>query len=413
MAGTRSLAIRMFACMGFAYWFSYSLRVINASIAPELTSELSLTNAQLGSLTSAYFFGFALTQIPLGVWLDRFGSRRVNSALLLIAAAGCVTVAISNEIIGLWIGRALIGVGFAAGLMSSLRLYRFWFAADRQQELVALMLVVGTSGALMATVPARWLLPVTGWRGLFIVLAIAIVIAAALIYFLLPREEQVSRGVSFFDSMRGYTTIYTDPFLWRLLLMAVVLQGTFIASQTLWAGPWFTKVLGMSPDDSAQALFVFNIVLLFAFLALSRLVRVFAARGWDLIQVSYVTSIVILITHAVMSTVTHPMLGIALWLVWAVVAVTYTPIQAWVSMTFPDALAGRALTAYNLVLFSGVFLIQWLFGALVDWCITWSATEATGFQNALRIWIGLEIVALLWLWLFRPRPYNERVTDSK
>ena len=112
---TRNMAIRMFACMGFAYWFSYSLRVINASIAPELTSELNLTNAQLGSLTSAYFFGFALTQIPLGVWLDRFGTRRVNSALLLVAASGCVVVATSSDMAGLWIRRALIGVGFAAG----------------------------------------------------------------------------------------------------------------------------------------------------------------------------------------------------------------------------------------------------------------------------------------------------------
>jgi predicted MFS family arabinose efflux permease len=336
----------------------------------------------------------------------------VNSALLLVAAAGCVIFAVSDEIIGLWTGRALIGAGFAAGLMGSLRLYRFWFPADRQQQLVALMLVAGTSGALMATVPVRWLLPVTGWRGLFLLIAAAIVCAAALIYFLLPRKEQVSRGVGFFVSLRGYGTIYTDPFLWRLLLMAVILQGTFIASQTLWAGPWFTQVLNMTPDESAQALFLLNTILMFAFLALSRLVKVFANRGWSLIQVSYTTSIVIIVTHIVMSYVSSPAIGIVLWLVWAVFSVTYTPIQAWVCMTFPDALAGRALTAYNLVLFSSVFLIQWLFGALIDWCISWSASEAAGFQNALRIWIGLEIAALLWLWLFRPAPYNERVTDS-
>jgi predicted MFS family arabinose efflux permease len=401
----------MFGCMAFAYWFSYSLRTINASIAPELISELGLNNAQLGYLTSAYFFGFALTQIPLGVWLDRFGSRRVNSTLLLVAAAGCVIVATSSEMVGLWIGRAMIGVGFAAGLMASLRLYRFWFPADRQQQLVALMLVAGTSGALVATVPVRWLLPITGWRGLFFLIAGAIVVSAALIYFLLPRKEQVSRGVSFVDSLRGYSTIYTDPFLWRLLLMAVILQGSFIASQTLWAGPWFTQVLKLSPDESAQALFLLNTVLMFAFLALSRLVKVFANRGWNLIQVSYVTSVVIIFTHGAMSIVDDPVIGISLWILWAVFAVTYTPIQAWVSMTFPDELAGRALTAYNLVLFSGVFLIQWLFGALIDWCISWSATEAAGFQNALKIWIVLEVIALLWLWLFRPRPYNERVTS--
>lgn len=410
---TRSLAIRMFGCMAFAYWFSYSMRTINAVIAPELNAELNLTNAQLGSLTSAYFFGFALTQIPLGIWLDRFGSRRVNSALLLISAIGCVTFALSDEILGLWIGRALIGMGFAAGLMSSLRLYRFWFSAERQQQLVALMLVAGTSGAIMSTVPVRWLLPVTGWRGLFLLIAGAIVLSALLIFFLLPRKEQVSRGVSFFASLRGYGTVYTDPFMWRLLAMSVVMQGTFVSSQTLWAGPWFTQVLGMTPDGAAQALFVLNAVLMFAFLALSRLVKVFVNRGWSLIQVSYVASIGIIVTHVVLSYVSNPVIGVVLWLAWAILGVTYTPIQAWVCMTFPDALAGRALTAYNLVLFSGVFVIQWLFGALIDWCITWSASEADGFQHALRIWITLEVIALLWLWLFRPRPYNERIAQSQ
>ena len=401
-------AVRMFVCLAGAYWFSYSMRAINAVIAPDLVADLSLSNAELGSLTSAYFFGFALSQLPLGVLLDRYGSRRVHGCLLLVAASGSFIFASSSDSAGLWIGRALIGMGFAAGLMASLRLYRFWFAPDRQQQLVSLMLVAGTSGALMATVPVRLLIPFIGWRGIFYGIAAALVLISIAVFTLLPRQEKLSPQSSFLDGLRGYGVVYSDPYIWRFLLMTIVLQGSFVAFSTLWSGPWFTRVLGMSPDASAYALLWFNLVLMCSFLMLSSLVRGFERRGWTLLHVTSVTSVGILITHVVLSMVYDPYVGVFLWMLWAVLAVAYTPIQTWVSMTFPDHLAGRALTAYNMVLFSGVFLIQWLFGVLVDWCIGWADTEAQGFQYALRFWIGLEVLALLWMWCFRVRPYNER-----
>ena len=83
------LAMRVFAAFASGYFMSYALRSVNAVIAPDLIVEFGLSNAQLGSLSSAYFIAFAAMQMPLGIWLDRFGSRRVDATLLLVAAAGC------------------------------------------------------------------------------------------------------------------------------------------------------------------------------------------------------------------------------------------------------------------------------------------------------------------------------------
>src|SRR3990172_11911791 len=74
-----------FAC---GYFLSYAFRAINAIISQDLVRDLGLAPAQLGLLTAAYFFTFALAQLPLGVLLDRFGPRRVEAVLLLFAAAG-------------------------------------------------------------------------------------------------------------------------------------------------------------------------------------------------------------------------------------------------------------------------------------------------------------------------------------
>ncbi|MEZ5740992.1 MAG: MFS transporter [Burkholderiaceae bacterium] len=111
------MARRVFVCLAGGYLISYALRAINAAIAPELVAEFGLTNATLGYLSSAYFLAFASMQLPLGVWLDRFGTRRVNAGLLLVAAGGCGVFALAQDATALWIGRAMIGAGLAGALI--------------------------------------------------------------------------------------------------------------------------------------------------------------------------------------------------------------------------------------------------------------------------------------------------------
>ena len=93
----------------FAYFLAYGLRNVNAVLAPELTRELSLSAAQLGFLTSVFFVTFAAVQLPAGMLLDRFGSRRVHGVLLLVAAVGCALHALGTGFLELVIGRALMG----------------------------------------------------------------------------------------------------------------------------------------------------------------------------------------------------------------------------------------------------------------------------------------------------------------
>lgn len=85
-----ALALQVFACFAFGYVLSYAFRSVNAVIAPDLMADLSITNAQLGLLSAAYFIGFSAMQIPLGIALDKFGVRKTESVLLLIALLGAV-----------------------------------------------------------------------------------------------------------------------------------------------------------------------------------------------------------------------------------------------------------------------------------------------------------------------------------
>lgn len=161
------LWFRLVPAYAAGYFLSYGLRSVNAVIAPELMQELNISAAGLGLLTSAYFLGFGLFQLPLGLLLDRFGPRRVEAALLLVAASGCTLFALGTHLQALALGRALIGLGVSACLMASFKAFSQWFPIDRLPALTATIMVAGGLGALSASVPVEAALPLLGWRGVF------------------------------------------------------------------------------------------------------------------------------------------------------------------------------------------------------------------------------------------------------
>ena len=99
---------------------SFLFRMVNATIAPELIAEFNLGPAELGLITSAYFIGFGLTQLPMGVLLDRYGPRVVVIGLQLVGATGGALFVVADGQTGLLIGRFLIGVGMAGSVMAGL-----------------------------------------------------------------------------------------------------------------------------------------------------------------------------------------------------------------------------------------------------------------------------------------------------
>src|SRR3954449_259861 len=89
------VAVFFYVFLPFAlgHYLSSLLRNVNAVLAPQLVGALALTPGQLGLLTSAFFFSFALAQLPVGIALDRHGPRKVQLYLMLMASCGALMFA--------------------------------------------------------------------------------------------------------------------------------------------------------------------------------------------------------------------------------------------------------------------------------------------------------------------------------
>jgi len=403
-----ALAWRIFLCFAAGYFMSFGLRSVNAVLAPELVGEFGLTNSQLGSLSSAYFFTFALMQLPLGIWLDRYGPRRVNAVLMSIAAAGCITFAVSDSFAMLWVGRAMVGIGVAAGLMASLTAFRQWFPPQRQTQLAAWMLMSGTTGVLTATAPVHWLLPLIGWRGVFWFAAGLLLAVAVALWTLLPRarERPPGPGPSFLASMGGYGAVFRHGYFWRMAVPGALVQGGFVALQSLWVGPWFVRVLGMSPESSAEHLFWFNLFLMGCFLVLGW-VAPKVGQGRDaLVPIVTVGTACVVAVEVGIAMIGGPSAWVA-WLALAAAATHYTLVQPRVGLVFPPELGGRALTAFNLVIFSGIFLTQWGFGVAIDAFKLAGQAEQQAFRSAMLSLAAMHGAAL-GLFIAWPKIWRER-----
>jgi predicted MFS family arabinose efflux permease len=355
----------VFLVLALAHFFSTLIRAVTATLAPTLSAELDLQAHDLGLLGSGYFFGFALMQMPLGAWLDRHGPRTVLLVLLGLAVIGCVGFSLAYSFTGLLLARALCGAGLSACLMGALTGYRNWFNTHDQLRANAWMLMVGSVGMLCATLPVQWVVSAWGWRPLFIGMGASLLLVMACIRWCLPPWSAASKAGT---AQAGYSNIWKNRHFWRVVPLGFCGFGGLVAIQTLWASPWMVHVGGWTPSESAAGLFSINLTMLLSFWIWGWITPDLHRHGITverLITWGAPTSHIAMAWLVLQGPDTPSWIPVMLTL-FCVCSTFVSMTQSWVGLSFPPHLAGRALSSYNLVIFSGVFTLQWAIGYSID-----------------------------------------------
>jgi MFS family permease len=389
--------VHIYFAFAGGYLLSYLFRSVNAVIAPDLTRDLALTPGSLGLLTGAYFVAFAALQLPLGMLLDRYGPRRIEPVLLTLGGLGALAFATADDVPGLVAARALIGAGAAACLMAPLKAIATWYPVHRQASLSGWIMVAGGFGALLATTPLEIAVRASSWRMVFVGLAIATFVAAAVIFWRVPDVPRHPNAVGLAAQWRGVRAVFAHPRLWWLVPVGGAGIGTFFAIQGLWSVPWLIEVNGYTRSEAARHLLVVGIAMLGGFFGLGMFATRLAARG---IHARHLFAAGYAINFLALAAIIAKLPGTYLW--WplyglgAVVNVLAFPV---LNDGLPSELAGRSNTATNLLMFGCSFVAQWGIGVTVD-----VARASLGYDTAagLRLAFGvcLAIYALAFLWFF-------------
>lgn len=398
-APARGLALRVFAPFALGYFLSYVYRTVNSVIGPNLAADVGLSAAQLGLLTSAYFFAFALFQLPLGMLLDRYGPRRVQVGLLSVAAAGTALFAVAQQPASLAAARALIGLGVSGCMMASFKAFVQWFPPRRLPMMNAWLLAVGGTGALAATLPVELFLQWAGWRELFWGLAGFAAVVALVVGAVVPEHPEPPAHVSLSAQLRGLARVLSDGYFWSLAPITMLTQGTYLAFQGLWAGPWLRDVAGLGRGEVAVGLFVLAGAVVAGFALSGTVAERLGRRGVRPLTVAVVGMSAFAAVELLMVLLPGAR---ALWLLplFGLLAAAGTLCYAILSQAFPRQVAGRVNTALNLLVFVAAFLLQWGMGAILS---LWEDPvtkryQAEGYDWALGLVVAMQVLALLWFY---------------
>ncbi|MCW8860615.1 MAG: MFS transporter [Deltaproteobacteria bacterium] len=398
-AVSKQFLLRLFLPFGLGYFVSYLFRTVNAVIAPDLVADLGLSAADLGLLTSAYFFTFAAFQLPLGVLLDRFGPRRVEAGLLLIAAAGALAFSQAETLTGVIIGRALIGLGVSACLMAAFKAFASWLPAERIPLANGVQMMSGGLGALTATTPVQAALQITDWRGVFSGLAGIALLAAIVVFFVVPDQPQVKKHETFGEQLQGLRRVLIDRHFWQIAPWAFTAQAAYLSIQGLWTGPWLRDVAGLGRDEAAQMLWWIAIAMIVGYFTLGRLAERLAKRGIRPAVVASTGMLLFILVQLLL--VVLPQYGQTLWIGFGFLGTACILPYAVLSQVFPPQLTGRCNTSLNLLVFVCAFSAQWLIGAIIGLWPT-NATggySPAGYQAAFLVLIVSQMIAAAWYWL--------------
>jgi len=388
------MTIAVVATLCGLYTMSQFLRNSVGVIAPNLASEIQLSAAELGLLSSVYFLMFGLAQIPLGIALDRFGPKPSLLVSAVIAVAGCVVFAFAHSVTGLVLGRALLGLGTASFLMAPLALYARWFPPAQFSTITGLQLGVGTLGSLIATAPLAFATAAVGWRTTFIGIGVITLGFSALVWLIVrdagPQARDAGHHASLREDFAGLLQVIRTPSIGRLFLLQLTNYPSYLLVIGLWGGPYLTHVYGFDLEGRGDILFV------------AALAQVVGSLFWgpmDRVFGRYKPPVLIAVAGTATSLVLLAAIGdppVPLLLVLLAVLGFSTGLSSLVmaqgKTLLPPHLIGRGFTLLNIGTMGGGFVVQFLSGAVIN---LFSAPDGVYPLSAYRLVFALQAALIL------------------
>jgi len=184
---TRALA---FALSWLAYASYYLGRKGFSVVKSTLAREHGVTAIQLALIDTGYLFAYACGQFPSGVAADRWGARRVIVSGLLLSAAACVLFASGGSVAAWLIWFTLNGLAQATGWPATTKVVAEWTSTETRGRVMGAWSTCYQAGGIAATALATWLLAHFGWRAVFRVPALWLVVMALLVGWLLQRGRE-------------------------------------------------------------------------------------------------------------------------------------------------------------------------------------------------------------------------------
>jgi sugar phosphate permease len=255
----------LFAAVSILFGLSMFYRSAIAVLTTDLMRDVPMDMGSLGLVSAAFFYTYALFQIPGGILLDRFSPAKVMAAFYFSALAGVILFSIADSPGVMALGRLLTGAGMACGFIGALKIISLQFPPDRFATLSGVVVSVGNMGIVVATTPLVLWAQGLGWRATFLLVGLFHLAVTLTFVFAFrdgrgsSRDVPAPAGADWRDQVGGLRLVLHDRQAWLISWSAFIRYGILAAVQGLWAGPYLMDVMGYSPVTAGNLLFLLTL----------------------------------------------------------------------------------------------------------------------------------------------------------
>lgn len=256
----------IFWILALSYVLVYFHRLCPAVVAVDMMRDLQAGGALLGLLGSAYFYPYAIMQLPAGLLSDSWGPRRSITLFFLLAFIGSLLQGLAPSVFWAVIGRALVGLGISMLFVPAMKILAEWFRVSEFATMTAILMVMGGVGSLSAASPLALISNWIGWRLSFMAVGVATLLMALLVWLFVrdrpsdlgwpsisetPTPGAATASIGLFEGMRR---VVSYPRFWPVAVWFFFNFGVFFSFGGLWGGPYLMQVYGFTKAQAGQIL---------------------------------------------------------------------------------------------------------------------------------------------------------------
>ena len=396
----------IFTVLAFGYILVYFHRLCPAVLAVDMMRDLHTSGALTGLLGAAYFYPYALMQLPAGLLSDSWGPRKTITLFFFVAFAGSVILGLAPSVFAAIVGRTLVGLGVAMLFVPTLKILAEWFHVREFAVMTGILMALGGVGSLIAATPLAWLSVRIGWRFSFVAVGFFTLVLAVLVYLFVrnrpadmgwpsPAGKRQS-GLPPIGLIEGIGKVLTSPAFWPLAIWFFFNCAIFFSFGGLWGGPFLIQVHGLDKSHAARILSMLAVGMIVGSPLLSYVSNtVFRARKPVLvlssIAVAGLTAVLAFMTRQVpIAGLFALCFGLGVFSS-AIVVIGFTTNKE----LFPVQMAGTATGIVNLFPFAGGAIFQPILGAVLE---HYGRTDGNftliGYEKAFLILFICALVAM-------------------
>ncbi|MBP1749845.1 MAG: transporter [Deltaproteobacteria bacterium] len=398
----------LFLILSAQYLIVYFHRVSPAVVAQDLVSSFNISATALGVLASAYFYPYAMMQVPVGILSDSWGPKKTIVVFSLVAAFGAIGFGLAPYFGFAIAARALVGLGLAAVFVSTMRIFGLWFRGAQLARVAGALMAVGGIGWFSATTPLAFLSGLVGWRTAIILVGCASLVVIFFIWRFIEDSPEakglppvVEAGEAAFSGKRNIlddmTIVLKNKYFWSIAVWFIMRGGALFGFFGLWAGPFLKDVYGLSKSTAGGILSMIAVAMIFVSPVIGHLSdKTLKSRKKILVW----SSLLNVLCFASVLYFFERLGIISLYILFFLMGITISSVGTVAIVTakelFPDEIAGTSMGMINLFPFIGAIIFQPLMGFVLDRAgMTQGAYPLFAYRQMLWIYFITSVFAFL------------------